>query len=56
MRDISSEEKERRIAEDVWLQYFNKLLFETGTISSREYKIMTDKIAQRKQKTVMKKT
>ena len=50
MRHISTEEKERRIAEDVWLQYLNKYLYEAGTISLSEYKIMTEKIAQRKQK------
>ena len=55
MKKISPEETERRIAEDVWLNYLNKYLFETGTISPREYKIMTEKTAQRKHKSCSKK-
>lgn len=41
---------ERRAAEDIWLNYFNRYLFETGTISENEYKKMTEKIAARKAK------
>ncbi len=42
-----TEERERRLAEDIWLNYLNRYLFEKGTISEKEYKRMTEKIAQR---------
>lgn len=50
---LSEEERERverRFAEDVWLNYFNRYLFESGTISEKEYRKMTEKIAMRKSK------
>ena len=52
-RVLSENEREKlevRFAEDVWLNYFNKYLFEHGTISEQEYKKMTEKIAARKAK------
>lgn len=45
---MSNEEREARFAEEVWLNYFNKYLFESGVISEKEYKKMTEKIAARK--------
>lgn len=42
--------QEVRFAEDAWLNYFNRYLFEQGTISENEYKKMTEKIANRKAK------
>ena len=47
---LSDEECEKRFAEDVWLNYFNQYLFEHGTISEKEYKRMTEKIATRRAK------
>lgn len=47
---ITDEEREKRMAEDMWLNYFNRYLFESGTISEKEYKRMTEKIATRKAK------
>lgn len=47
---LSAEERERRMAEDIWLNYFNRYLWERGTISEAEYKKMTEKIAMRKTK------
>ena len=47
---LSSEEREKRMAEDIWLNYFNRYLFEDGTISEKEYKRMTEIIALRKTK------
>jgi hypothetical protein len=47
---LSDEEREKRFAEDAWLNYFNRYLFEQGTISEKEYKKMTEKIATRKSK------
>ena len=51
MRKALSEDEreklEKRFAEDAWLNYFNRYLFERGTISEKEYKRMTEKIAAR---------
>ena len=40
---LTDEEREKRMAEDIWLNYFNRYLFEHGTISEKEYKRMTEK-------------
>ena len=47
---LSDEEREKRFAEDAWLNYLNRYLFENGTISEKEYKKMTEKISMRKTK------
>lgn len=47
---ITDEEREKRMAEDIWLNYFNRYLYEINTISEKEYKRMTEKIAARKAK------
>ena len=47
---LSDEEREKRFAEDAWLNYFNRYLFEQGAISEKEYEKMTEKIATRKSK------
>ena len=47
---LSSEAQEKLFAEDIWLNYLNRYLFECGTISEREYLKMTEKIAERKAK------
>ncbi len=47
---LTNEEREKRMAEDIWLNYFNRYLFEQGTISEKEYKKMTELIAIRKSK------
>ena len=49
---LTDEEREKRMAEDLWLNYFNRYLFENGTISEKEYKKMTEKIAMRKTKPI----
>ena len=49
-RVLSENEREKlgvRFAEDAWLNYFNRYLFEEGTISEKEYKKMMDRIASR---------
>ncbi len=46
-KEATNEERERRMAEDIWLNYFNRYLYEHGTISEKEYKKMTEKIAAR---------
>ncbi len=45
---LLDDEREKRMAEDIWLNYFNRYLFETGTISEKEYKKMTEKITTKK--------
>ncbi len=35
-----------RTAEEIWLNYFNRYLFEQGTISEKEYNMMTQKISE----------
>lgn len=49
-KTLSSEERRKELAKELWLNYFNRYLFEHGTISEREYKIMVEKIASRKSK------
>lgn len=45
---LLDDNSEKRIAEDIWLNYFNRYLFENGTITEKEYKKMTEKITTRK--------
>ena len=45
---LPDNDRERRLAEDIWLNYLNRYLFEHGTISEKEYKKMSEKIAVRK--------
>jgi hypothetical protein len=49
-RALLDEECEIRLSEDLWLNYFNRYLFENGTITEKEYKKMVEKIANRKAK------
>ena len=47
-RALLDEEREIRLSEDLWLNYFNRYLFENGTITEKEYKKLVEKIANRK--------
>lgn len=47
---LLDEEREKRLSEELWLDYFNRYLFENDTITEKEYKKMTEKIANRKAK------
>ena len=47
---LFDEENKKRFAEDAWLNYFNRYLFENGAISEKEYIKMTERIANRKAK------
>ena len=47
-KTLSAEEQEKRFAEYAWLNYFNRYLFITGTISAKEYRRMTEMIAVKK--------
>ena len=49
-RALLDEEREILLSEDLWLNYFNRYLFENGTITEKEYKKMVEKIANRKAK------
>jgi hypothetical protein len=49
-RALLDEEREIRLSEDLWLNYFNRYLFENSTITEKEYKKMVEKIANRKAK------
>ena len=40
----SADERERLIAETLWLNYLNRYLFEHGTISEKQYARMSDAI------------
>ena len=42
----NNETSEKLFAKKAWLNYFNRFLFEEGTISEKEYKLMTEKIAE----------
>ena len=46
----TNEEREKQMAESLWLNYFNRYLFSYGVISEKEYKRMTEKIALRRAK------
>ena len=39
--------QEKIIAENLWLNYLNRYLFEGKVITEKEYKLMTEKIALR---------
>ena len=45
-KNKNNDPNEKRFAEQAWLNYFNHFLFEEGTISEKEYKRMTEKIAE----------
>ena len=49
-RALLDEEREIRLSEDLWLNYFNRYIFENWTITEKEYKKMVEKIANRKAK------
>ena len=45
--DLTPEERKRIVAETIWLNYFNKQLFQHGTITEKEYRRMFEKIIVR---------
>lgn len=40
--------KEKLLAEDLWLSYFNRYLFEKAAINEKEFNRMTEKISSRR--------
>ena len=53
-KTLTDEEREKRMAEDIWLCYFSRYLFEQGTISEKEYQKIIELIAIRKSKRSLK--
>ena len=49
-KTMPDSERERRVAEDLWLNYFNRYLRDESVISEMEFIRMTELIARRKQK------
>ena len=47
MKTIHHDNRQYSIAEELWLKYFNRYLYEIGTITIKEYAAMSDKIAVR---------
>ena len=46
-RVCNGEVREQRFAEQAWLTYFNRYLREAGSITSKQYECMVEKIAAR---------
>lgn len=42
----NSEAIEKRVAEEIWLNYFNQYLRSHGFITEKEYQLMVEKISQ----------
>ncbi len=49
-----AEEMLKRVAEDIWLNYFNEYLLAHGVISDRQYQRMCEQLAARRQKLKIK--
>ena len=47
MKTASANSREAAVAEELWLNYLNKYLFEHNIISAKEYELMTEIIAVR---------
>ena len=45
--DTTLSSKDRRVVEELWLQYFNAVLFEKGVITEETYKRMQREILNR---------
>ena len=53
-KSLAEEEREKQMAEDIWLNYLNRYLFEHETISEKEYKKMTELISIRSSRRSLK--
>ena len=47
MKTTHPESRQYSVAEELWLKYFNRYLYDTGTITIEEYAAMGEKIAIR---------
>ena len=45
MKELHPTSRQYNIEKESWLNYFNRYLFENGTITNQEYKAMCEKIA-----------
>ena len=45
-----AEEMIKKVAEDIWLDYFNEYLYTHGVISGQQYRRMCEQLAARRQK------
>lgn len=48
MSNESNKAREKRMAEEIWLMYFNNYLYEHGVISEKDRNRMVGQIANRK--------
>lgn len=46
--------KEKLLAEDLWLSYFNRYLFEKAVITEKEFNRMTEKISLRRSECLLR--
>lgn len=51
---MTNEEKRKAMAEQIWLEYFNRTLLEKGLITEAEYHNMSNYIRNRKSTTATK--
>lgn len=54
MSDESNKAREKCMAEEIWLMYFNNYLYEHGVISEKDRNRMVGRIANRKPSTAGK--
>ena len=47
MKTTRPESRQYSVAEELWLIYFNRYLYDTGTITMKEYTAMSEAIAIR---------
>ena len=50
--NINIEQQKKVIAEEIWLKYYNTVLFEKGIITERERNLMIHKIDARTKKSL----
>ena len=51
---LLDDEREKRMAEDIWLNYFNRYLFEKAVITEKEFNRMTEKISLRRSECLLR--
>ncbi len=50
----ADEMQEKLLAEDLWLSYFNRYLFEKAVITEKEFNRMTEKISLRRSECLLR--
>ena len=46
-KPLTDEQREKQMAEFLWLDYFNRYLFEHGAITEKQYKKMVELITRK---------